>query len=59
MSENEIEVMFLKECAKCDNLFVVNDKDVAFVPFDQVKAVLPPPVVIVKGCRVFYKFSKI
>lgn len=59
VKNNEIDVLFMKSCKKESSLYFVDDKDFASVPVVQIKAILPPPSIHLKGNRVFYKFKKI
>lgn len=59
VNNDEIDVLFMKSCSKDNNLFYVDDKDLASVPVLQIKAILPTPSITLKGNRVFYKFKQI
>ena len=55
--ENDLRVTFLKICDKKVQTFRIDDKDISDVSFDQVIQKLDNPDLIVKGKRMFYKFS--
>lgn len=55
--ENDLRVTFLKICDQKVQTFRIDDKDISDVSFDQVVQKLNNPDLIVKGKRIFYKFS--
>ncbi|CAK1584774.1 unnamed protein product [Parnassius mnemosyne] len=55
--ENDLQVTFLKICDKKMQTFKINDRDISDVSFDQVIQKLDNPNFILKGKRIFYKFS--
>lgn len=57
VDKSEIKVMFLKPCNDEKTLFLVNEKDVSFVSETHITAILPQPVLVVKGDRLFYRFK--
>lgn len=60
--DEDIEVVFLKICEGNDNdknqVFRMDESDKAFISEDQIIEVLEQPDLILKGIRIFYKFSK-
>lgn len=57
--DNEIRVMFLKTVSGNQaKMFKLNEEDIAYVSFDQIKAILPEPTQVMKGNRIYYKFEK-
>lgn len=55
---SEVKVMFLKQVNKANKmLFMVDENDVSFIATSQVVAVLPPPELVMKGNRMYYKFK--
>lgn len=55
--ENDLRVTFLKICDHKVQTFRIDDKDISDVSFDQVIQKLDNPDLIVKGKRIFYRFS--
>ncbi|XP_049871225.1 uncharacterized protein LOC126373477 [Pectinophora gossypiella] len=55
--ENDLRVTFLKVCNKKVQTFRIDDKDISDVSFDQVIQKLDSPDLILKGKRIYYKFS--
>ena len=55
--ENELRVTFLKICAHNAQTFRIDNKDISDVSFEQVIQKLDNPDLIIKGERIFYKFS--
>lgn len=53
---NEVDVMFLKDCAKDSTMFFTNESDFASVTIEQIISIIPPPTLSLKGNRVFYRF---
>lgn len=55
--DNEIKVAFLKLCdSKTKDLFKLEENDLSYIKEDQILQILPEPKLVLKGCRVFYKF---
>lgn len=53
----EVEVTFMK-CVGGDKSFFKSDEDdTSFVHFTDILTILPPPNLVLKGRRVFYKFD--
>lgn len=55
--ENELKIMFMKNCSSDRSVFVFDENDVSYVLADQVVGVLPFPAIVVKGGEILYKFE--
>ncbi|KAF8777467.1 hypothetical protein HNY73_014324 [Argiope bruennichi] len=54
--DGEIQIMCLKAKDSKRKIFQVDEKDVSYVNFEQVLAILPQPRLIMKGNRIFMSF---
>lgn len=55
--DGDVRIMYLKNCGERNTLFKLNESDVSDVTFDQIVAILPDPMLRLKGKRAFYKFK--
>lgn len=58
LCNDEVLVMFMKNCSKDNSLYVYNEQDVSTVTINQILKVLPTPTILLKGNRAFYKFNQ-
>lgn len=57
IEDNEIKVAFLKLCDfQTKDLFKLKENDLSYLKKEQILQVLPEPKLVLKGCRVYYKF---
>lgn len=56
--DGEIEVVFLKVSVDKDGSqrFIVDERDISSIIFEQVKSILPRPPTVMKGKRQYLKF---
>lgn len=54
--DGEVRVMFLKLYDDSRMLYKIDDKDIAYINYDQIKKILPGPEMVQRGNRLFYKF---
>lgn len=55
--DGEVRVMFLKAYDDTTTMYKADDTDIAYVHFDQIKEILPMPTIVLKGDKVFHKFT--
>lgn len=55
--DREVEVLFLKP-TKDKHIFQPDEKDVAWISYDQIVGTLPKPHLVCKNNDLFYKFNK-
>lgn len=55
--DGEVKVLFLKVCGEAGSLFRVDENDISYVEFEKILGILPPPSLVIKGDRVYYKFT--
>lgn len=54
--DDEIKVIFCKICDNTGKNFKIDDNDIAFIQWDQIKENLPIPNIEMRGQRMFYSF---